>query len=117
VASRTPLLGRQLMIRALAYQLQERSFGGLKPSTQRLLDRVCDGRGETALEQMSKARPGPGTMLIREWRGVAHRITVLHDEVVYRGRPARRLENTLQKRPPRGPARPTASSFFARLSR
>jgi hypothetical protein len=27
-----------------------------------------------------------GTVLIREWRGVAHRVSVLDDEVVYRDR-------------------------------
>src|SRR4051812_20508485 len=45
----SPRLGRQMMVRAIAYRLQERAFGSLKPSTQRLLDRVDNGRGETAL--------------------------------------------------------------------
>ncbi|WP_370655466.1 DUF2924 domain-containing protein [Candidatus Binatus sp.] len=40
-----PHLGRVMMIRAIAYRLQERALGGLKPSTKRILDRVCDGRG------------------------------------------------------------------------
>jgi Protein of unknown function (DUF2924) len=35
-------LGRSFLIRAIAYHLQERAFGGLKPSTRRLLARVAE---------------------------------------------------------------------------
>ena len=34
----SPLLARIFMVRAIAYRLQERRFGGLKTSVQRLLD-------------------------------------------------------------------------------
>jgi Protein of unknown function (DUF2924) len=37
-------LGRTLLTRAIAYPLQEKAFADLKPSTQRLLDRVADNR-------------------------------------------------------------------------
>src|ERR1019366_4895586 len=75
------------LIRAIAYRLQERALGGLKPSTQRVLDRIGAGRcSEAALEPIPKRRPGAGTVLIREWRGVSHRVTVLDHDVVYRGR-------------------------------
>jgi hypothetical protein len=74
------------MIRAIAYRLQERAFGGLKPSAQRILDRVYDGHAEIALDKLPKRRVGAGTVLIREWRGVSHRVTVLDHDVVYRGR-------------------------------
>jgi hypothetical protein len=57
-AEPSPRLGRPLMIRAIAHRLQERALGGLKPATQRLLGRVCDGRGEAALDHSSKPRPG-----------------------------------------------------------
>ncbi|HKM52780.1 MAG TPA: DUF2924 domain-containing protein, partial [Isosphaeraceae bacterium] len=30
--------------------------------------------------------PGAGTVLIREWGGMTHRVTVLDADVVYRGR-------------------------------
>ena len=36
----SPLLGQVFMTRAIAYRIQERVFGGLKPSTQRILDRL-----------------------------------------------------------------------------
>lgn len=79
-------ISRSLMIRAMSYRLQERVLGGLKPSTQRVLDRIETGRSEAALEPISKRRASAGTVLIREWRGVSHRVTVLDHDVVYRGR-------------------------------
>lgn len=63
-------IGRSFLIRAIAYRLQEMAFGGLKPSTRRLLARVAK---ETAAgnspkkPQIRKAQSG--TVLIREWQG------------------------------------------------
>ena len=85
-ADPSPYLGRSFMVRALAYRLQERALGGLKPAAQRLLDRIGDGRAELVEERIPKQRAGAGTVLIREWRGVHHRVTVLDSNVVYRGR-------------------------------
>ena len=87
----SPCLGRLLMVRAIAHRFQERAFGGLKPSVQRLLNRVCEGRTEVGLEHMPQNRPMAGTVLIREGRGVSHRVTVLDTDVVYRGRRYRSL--------------------------
>jgi DNA invertase Pin-like site-specific DNA recombinase len=70
-------LGRRLMIRALAYRLQEGALAGLKPSTLRILDRVANGRATVGLQPARKQRASAGTVLIREWRGVSHRVTVL----------------------------------------
>jgi len=85
-ANASPRLGRSLMVRALAYRLQERALGGLKPFTQRLLDRVGEGDAEAAPERNPKRRASAGTVLIRQWHGVNHRVTVLDNDVVYRGR-------------------------------
>jgi hypothetical protein len=79
-------ISRSLMIRLIAYRLQERALGGLKPSTQRVVDRIGTGRSEVALEPIPKRRTSAGTVLIREWRGVSHRVTVLDHDVVYRSR-------------------------------
>jgi hypothetical protein len=82
--SPSPLLGRPFMIRSIAYRLQERMFGGLKPSIQRLLDQVCDAAPDADLARLPKKRASAGTVLVREWRGVRHRVMVLDDAVVYR---------------------------------
>jgi hypothetical protein len=60
----SPLLARIFMVRAIAYRLQERRFGGLKPSTQRLLDRVCEGRADVGRKRMPAKRVSAGTVLI-----------------------------------------------------
>lgn len=79
-------LGPSFMVWALAYRLQERALGGLKPSAQRMLDRVANGDSEAGAQRTPKRRAGAGTVLIREWRSVHHRVTVLDHGVVYRGR-------------------------------
>ena len=82
----SPLLARIFLVRAIAYRLQEQRYGGLKPSTRRLLDRACEGRAEGGRRRMPGRRVSAGTVLIREWGGVSHRVTVLDHGVVYRGR-------------------------------
>ena len=69
-ADPSPHVGRSLMVRAIAYRLQEKALGGLKPATQRLLDRILEGRSEIALERIPNRRASAGTVLIRQWRGV-----------------------------------------------
>jgi hypothetical protein len=80
------LLGKTLLIKGIAYRLQEKALGGLKPSAQRILDRVCDQPRDSAPIRITKTKVNAGTVLIREWRGVRHRVTVLDRDVVYRGR-------------------------------
>src|ERR1700722_5542024 len=78
-------LGRSTLIQAIAYRLQERAFGGLKPSTQRILNRVAGETTSANSKRTPAHKTGAGTVLIREWRGVTHRVTVPDDDVVYRG--------------------------------
>jgi hypothetical protein len=63
----SPIWGGALLMRALAYRLQERSAAGLKPSTQRLLDRVAENRAKDAARDKPNSRVTAGTVLIREW--------------------------------------------------
>ena len=84
-ADPSPYFGRLLMIRSIAYRLQEKTLGCLKKSTERLLDQISDAPAEDALKRLPKARASAGTILIRQWRGVRHRVTVVDDEVVYLG--------------------------------
>jgi Protein of unknown function (DUF2924) len=76
---------KQLLVAAIAYRMQERAFGGLKPSVVRRLDWIADGSDEP---QIVKTRPvtqaSPGTVLIRDWRGQSHHVTVLERGVLYR---------------------------------
>jgi Protein of unknown function (DUF2924) len=77
--------GRALLLRAIAYRLQEKASPSLKPATRRVLDRIADSRSSDAPQSIPQGRASAGTVLIRQWRGVSHRVTVLDTDVVYRG--------------------------------
>ena len=83
-----PKLRSSLLVQGIAYRLQEKAFGGLKPATLRLLERIADDAA--ARQQVSttpeKIRVSTGTVLIREWRGTKHRVTVLKDGFLYRAK-------------------------------
>jgi Protein of unknown function (DUF2924) len=66
--------------------MQERSFAGLKRSTQRVLDKIAENRSKDSPQSIPQRQTSSGTVLIREWRGVSHRVTVLDTDVVYRGK-------------------------------
>ena len=74
-----PRTSRSLMIRAVAYKMQERALGGLSAATRRLLS----GR-ELAPVRRRRAL-SPGTVLIREWHGVGHQVAIVEKGVLYRG--------------------------------
>ena len=81
-----PGLGRALLLRVVAYRIQEDTFGGLRATTRRFLNECCDG--PTARARLI-ARPAgaatPGTVLVREWHGTSHRVTVLDQGCTWRG--------------------------------
>jgi len=79
-------ISRELLTRAIAYRLQEREFGGLAPATRRLLQRVADDLSSHRAILSVARKAAPGTLLIREWRGRTHQVTVHDDGVVYRGK-------------------------------
>jgi Protein of unknown function (DUF2924) len=69
---------RALLIQALAYRMQEKALGGLKPATRRLLASVADDATTRRTTHVARKRKiKPGTTLLREWHGVQHRLTVL----------------------------------------
>ena len=91
-------LGRSFLIRAIAYRLQEQAFGGLKPSTRRLLARVAEEAAAGSSPKrppVRKAETGP--ILVREWQGNAHRVTVLGDGVSFNGKHYRSLSEVARE--------------------
>ena len=84
-------IGRSFLTRAISYRLQERAYGGLKPSTSRLLAKAVEesatGSSNKPLNRMAQS----GTILIREWQGTAHRVTMLDDGVSFNGKRCRSL--------------------------
>jgi Protein of unknown function (DUF2924) len=87
-ADSPPKLRSSLLAQAIAYRLQEKALGSLKPATLRLLERIADDA--TVRRQVSttpeKIRVSTGTVLIREWHGTKHQVTVLKDGFLYRAK-------------------------------
>lgn len=79
-----PNLSRSFMIRALAFRVQEKALGGLKPSALRILNRAAEAESSLEIQRAATRRVAPGTVLIRQWHGVTHRVTVLDHDVIYR---------------------------------
>ena len=85
-------IGRDLLIRALAYRIQEKALGGLKPSTRRLLARVAgDASAHRPIQVATRPTLKRGTVLLREWHGAQHQVIVREDGVVYQGKPYKSL--------------------------
>jgi hypothetical protein len=98
----SPHLSRELLVRAVAYRMQEATLGGLRPGRQRQLRQIARQFKQTGAANIS-ARPElkPGTRLVREWQGRTYEVLVLDD-----GSPGR--TRTTARCPPwreRSPAR------------
>jgi len=75
-----PRLSRELIMRAVAYRIQELASGGLRPELQRQLHQIALELQQTGRATM-RPRPQlkPGTRLLREWQGRSHEVLVLND--------------------------------------
>ncbi len=92
-----PRTGRWLMIAAAAYTLQERTSGRLRASTRRLLTRIAEDASAHQPLTTPRRKTTPGTVLLREWHGVTHRVTVLDDGVLFRGKRYRSLSRVARE--------------------
>ena len=87
-----PAYRRGFLVRGLAHRLQELTYGGLKPAYQARLDAMIDGTEKPNGAGRPGRRPRQdvhlleGTKLLREWRGVEHKVTVLADGFEWEGR-------------------------------
>jgi len=91
-------LSRDLLLRGIAYKLQERASGGLSKVTIRKLEKVAAERsGSGAAPPVPPIALKPGTRLVREWRGVTHSVLVLDDGVEWRGRRFRSLSEVARE--------------------
>lgn len=77
-------ISQQLLLRAIAYKLQEQALGGIKPSTRKLLTSVLQGRTVTSVPVSQAIKPG--TRLIREWHGRIHEVVIIDAGVQYNGK-------------------------------
>ncbi len=79
-------LSRDLMIRGIAYKLQEVAYGGLSKATLRRLKILSDQTvDESANTSVRQAAFKPGTKLLREWNGTTHEVHVLANGFEWQG--------------------------------
>jgi hypothetical protein len=78
-------MSRDLLLRALAYRVQEKANGGLSKVALRRLAKLADSNHKTDKAAISPATHlKPGVRLVREWHGEARQVTVLDDGFDYR---------------------------------
>ena len=91
-------LSRELLIRGIIYQLQERAYGGLSTATARKLERAsADPLSRGAVKPAPPISLRPGTRLVREWRGVTHMVLIHADGIEWRGQRYRSLSLVARK--------------------
>jgi hypothetical protein len=85
-AEAPPRLSRELLVRAVAYRMQELTLGGLRPEPQRRLRQIAQDLKETGTAR-KRARPElqPGTRLMRQWHGCIYEVLVLDDGFSWQG--------------------------------
>src|SRR5439155_835422 len=78
---RTPpaALSKDLLGRMIAYRLQERTFGGLDRESLKFLDGLARHGGSP------RRRLKPGTVLVRDYQGQRHAVTVVSDGFDWQG--------------------------------
>lgn len=82
-----PGLGRELASRAIAWRMQERVQGGLRPASIRELQRLTKQMRETGdLEISHELRLKPGTKLVRQWHGRIYHVMVLDEGFKFQSR-------------------------------
>ena len=72
-------LTKDIIARMIAYRIQEEAFGGLDKEPIKLLDRLARGEKPGARNRRLK----PGTVLVREYKGERHTVTVVPDGFVW----------------------------------
>ena len=92
-----PGLSRDLLIRALAHHLQERTYGGTTRALRNRLQSLAAEFEEGASYSDSKIVLKTGTTLLRQWRGHAHTVLVREDGFEYDGQRYRSLTVIAEK--------------------
>ena len=82
----SPYLSRELLLRAVAYRMQEVALGGLRPERQRQLRQIAQQFNQTGeIRRRARLELNSGTRLVREWRGRTYEVLVLEDGFSWQG--------------------------------
>lgn len=75
-------LTRDLLVRTLCWQIQEKAFGGHSPAILKLLASYVKGRPSEA-DRLRRLKPG--TELVREFQGERHTVVITAEGFRWRG--------------------------------
>src|SRR6202040_2799959 len=78
-SSPPPAFTKDLVTRFICWHIQEQALGGLDPDTAKLLDGLTRGDKSGADGRRLK----PGTVLVREYHGERHTVTVVRGGYVW----------------------------------
>jgi len=91
-------LRQDLLVRALAYRIQQREHGGLSTATQSRLRALSKAaKTKSVIDVVVTQRLTPGTHLIREWGNEMHQVTVEATNFLYRGQRYRSLSEIARR--------------------
>ena len=87
-----PRLRRELLVMILTYRIQEKAYGGLKPSTRKKLLSYAEGFTKDKEVVPIRTRvTKPGTRIVREWGSKLHEVVVAESGFHYDGKLYRSL--------------------------
>src|SRR5436190_13519596 len=79
--------GPGLLRRSIAHTIQEKAYGGLPPTTRRLLDQMVKAAAAKPNGRLELPRRiKPGSELVRTWNRRTYRVTVMADGFAYGGK-------------------------------
>jgi Protein of unknown function (DUF2924) len=79
--------GPDLLRRSIAHRIQEKAYGGLSRSTQRLLDRMMKTyAGKPNGKIVLPRRIKPGSELVRTWKRKTYRVMVMAEGFAHGGK-------------------------------
>ena len=81
-----PWISRDVLIRGLAWKLQEAMFGGISKTASRRMAQLNTeliDQGAIKLTQTNAFKPG--TRLVREWQGRVHEVVITEDGFIWSG--------------------------------
>lgn len=82
---------KELLVRVLAYRIQELAFGGLSGQARRRLDQLSSATDSDQRNSGQTIKAGIGTQLIRAWRGKTYTVVVQESGFHFDGRSYRSL--------------------------
>jgi len=96
--SAPPRLSRDLLLRAIAYELQVKAFGGLSAQALRKISMAEDKSGDTLeTPERLQVRLSSGARLVREWHGRTHSVEVLQNGFLFDGQTYRSLSEIARR--------------------